>query len=177
MKKGVSHFKMADAFLACSSLGSANQLYIVNVGLWNSIMCALETERILHLGRLSVTPSKKIRLLCYTCPDHEVNLTEAEWLAGIHFLTATGQMCDDKRQEFILLSDTLGATTLKDMINHHKPPGVAEYTILGPFHRAGAPELPLGASLSERSSHRHSWLKCIPPCHSPSESIPSGLTA
>src|SRR5262245_11882950 len=79
----------------------------------------------------------------------EVNLTEAEWLAGIQFLTATGQMCDDKRQEFILLSDTLGATTLKDMINNRKPPGVTEYTILGPFHRPGAPELPLGASLAD----------------------------
>jgi protocatechuate 3,4-dioxygenase beta subunit len=77
----------------------------------------------------------------------EVNLTEAEWLAGIRFLTATGQMCDDKRQEFILLSDTLGATTLKDIINNRKPPGVTEYTILGPFHRPGAPELPLRASL------------------------------
>ncbi len=79
----------------------------------------------------------------------EVNLTEAEWLAGIQFLTATGQMCDDKRQEFILLSDTLGATTLKDMINNRKPPGVTAYTILGPFHRPGAPELPLGASLAD----------------------------
>jgi protocatechuate 3,4-dioxygenase beta subunit len=79
----------------------------------------------------------------------EVSLTEAEWLAGIQFLTATGQMCDDKRQEFILLSDTLGATTLKDLINNRKPSGVTEYTILGPFHRPGAPELPLGASLAD----------------------------
>ncbi|MBF8284582.1 MAG: Hydroxyquinol 1,2-dioxygenase, partial [Anaerolineales bacterium] len=69
------------------------------------------------------------------------NLTEAEWLAGIQFLTATGQMCDDKWQEFILLSDMLGATTMKDIINNRKPSGVTEYTILGPFHRAGAPEL------------------------------------
>jgi hypothetical protein len=42
----------------------------------------------------------------------EVRLTEAEWMAGIEFLTATGQKCDDKRQEFILLSDTLGLSTL-----------------------------------------------------------------
>lgn len=72
----------------------------------------------------------------------EVNLTETEWLAGIQFLTTVGQKCDDKRQEFILLSDTLGATTMKDLINNRKPPGVTEYTILGPFHRASAPELP-----------------------------------
>lgn len=78
----------------------------------------------------------------------EVNLTEAEWLAGIQFLTATGQMCDSKRQEFILLSDTLGATTMKDIINNRKPPGVTEYTILGPFHRTDAPRLSLGDDLA-----------------------------
>src|SRR3990172_7524697 len=48
----------------------------------------------------------------------EVNLTEAEWMAGIQFLTAAGHMCDANRQEFILLSDTLGATTIKDLINN-----------------------------------------------------------
>jgi len=78
----------------------------------------------------------------------EVNLTEAEWLAGIQFLTATGQMCDDKRQEFILLSDTLGATTMKDIVNNRKPPGMTEYTILGPFHRTDAPELPPGSNMA-----------------------------
>jgi len=78
----------------------------------------------------------------------EVNLTEAEWLAGIQFLTAVGQKCDDKRQEFILLSDTLGATTMKDLINHRKPPGVTEYTILGPFHRTDAPEFPLMGNIA-----------------------------
>jgi hydroxyquinol 1,2-dioxygenase len=78
----------------------------------------------------------------------DVNLTEEEWMAGIQFLTATGQKCDDKRQEFILLSDTLGATTMKDIINNRKPPGVTEYTILGPFHRADAPEMPLGADMA-----------------------------
>jgi protocatechuate 3,4-dioxygenase beta subunit len=78
----------------------------------------------------------------------DVNLTEAEWLAGIQFLTAVGQKCDARRQEFILLSDTLGATTLKDILNNRKPPGATEYTILGPFHRANAPALPLGGDLA-----------------------------
>ena len=79
----------------------------------------------------------------------EANLTEAEWLAGIQFLTAVGQKCDEKRQEFILLSDTLGATTLKDITNNRQPPGVTEYTILGPFHRPDAPELPLMGNIAE----------------------------
>jgi protocatechuate 3,4-dioxygenase beta subunit len=78
----------------------------------------------------------------------EVNLTEAEWMAGIQFLTATGHRCDDKRQEFILLSDTLGATTIKDLINNRKPEGMTAYTIFGPFYRNGAPELPLNASIA-----------------------------
>jgi len=79
----------------------------------------------------------------------EVELTEAEWMAGIQFLTATGQKCDDKRQEFILLSDTLGVSMLVDAINHRKPTGATESTVLGPFYVTGAPELPLGADLAE----------------------------
>jgi protocatechuate 3,4-dioxygenase beta subunit len=78
----------------------------------------------------------------------EVGLTETEWLAGIRFLTAVGQKCDEKRQEFILLSDTLGVTTMKDLVNNRKPSGVTEYTILGPFHRPDAPELPLSANIA-----------------------------
>lgn len=78
----------------------------------------------------------------------EVNLTEEEWLTGIQFLTATGQMCDDKRQEFILLSDTLGVTTMKDIINNRKVSGATEYTILGPFHRSDAPEMDLSSNIA-----------------------------
>jgi hydroxyquinol 1,2-dioxygenase len=78
----------------------------------------------------------------------EVNLTEAEWLTGIQFLTAVGKKCDEKRQEFILLSDTLGATTMKDIVNNRKLPGVTEFTILGPFYRPDAPEMQLSASIA-----------------------------
>ncbi|HJZ50480.1 MAG TPA: intradiol ring-cleavage dioxygenase [Roseiflexaceae bacterium] len=79
----------------------------------------------------------------------EVDLTEAEWLQGIQFLTRTGQICDDKRQEFMLLSDTLGVTILVDAINHRALQGETESTVLGPFHREGAEELPFGASISK----------------------------
>src|SRR6478752_9614297 len=78
----------------------------------------------------------------------EVELTEAEWLAGIQFLTATGQKCDDKRQEFILLSDVLGVSMLVDAVNHRKPSGATESTVLGPFHVPDAPGLPMGANIS-----------------------------
>jgi hydroxyquinol 1,2-dioxygenase len=79
----------------------------------------------------------------------EVELTEAEWFAGIQFLTATGQKCDDKRQEYILLSDTLGVSMLVDAINHRKPGTATESTVLGPFYVEGAPEMPLGANIAE----------------------------
>ena len=79
----------------------------------------------------------------------EVELTEEEWMTGIQFLTATGQKCDDKRQEYILLSDTLGVSMLVDALNHRKPSGATESTVLGPFYVAGAPELPSGANIAE----------------------------
>ncbi len=78
----------------------------------------------------------------------EVEPTEAEWMAAIQFLTRTGQTCDDKRQEFILLSDTLGATILVDAINHRKPQGATESTVLGSFHRDGAQVLDLGTNIA-----------------------------
>ena len=77
----------------------------------------------------------------------DVDLKPDEWMAGIQFLTAVGQACDDKRQEFILLSDTLGVSMLVDAINNRKPSGASESTVLGPFHLADAPELPMGANI------------------------------
>jgi hydroxyquinol 1,2-dioxygenase len=67
---------------------------------------------------------------------------------AIDFLTATGQKCDAKRQEFILLSDTLGVSMLVDAVNHRKHPGATESTVLGPFYVGGAPLLPLGADIA-----------------------------
>ena len=74
----------------------------------------------------------------------EIELTQDEWMAAIQFLTATGQMCDDRRQEWILLSDILGVSMLVDAINNRKPADATPSTVLGPFHVAGAPELPPG---------------------------------
>jgi catechol 1,2-dioxygenase len=79
----------------------------------------------------------------------EIEPTEAEWLQAIMFLTETGHKCTDWRQEFILLSDTLGVSMLVDAINHRKPSGASPSTVLGPFHVAGAPELPMGADICQ----------------------------
>jgi hydroxyquinol 1,2-dioxygenase len=106
------------------------------------------------IERFAHTPDARLQVIMTSLVKHlhafirEVNLTEEEWLAGIQFLTATGQLCDERRQEFILLSDTLGASTLKDLINHRKPEGATEWSILGPFYRSGAHELPPGASIA-----------------------------
>ena len=78
----------------------------------------------------------------------EVELTEREWLIAIQFLTATGKKCDDKRQEFILLSDTLGVSMLVDAINHRKPDGATETTVLGPFYVSDAKEMPMWSDIA-----------------------------
>jgi hydroxyquinol 1,2-dioxygenase len=79
----------------------------------------------------------------------EVQLTEAEWMSALKFLTAAGQICTDKRQEFILLSDTLGVSILVDAINNRLPKGASEQTVLGPYYWEGAPDLPMGSDLSK----------------------------
>lgn len=78
----------------------------------------------------------------------EVRPSEAEWFAAIDFLTRTGQISDDARKEFVLLSDTLGVSMLVDQINHAAHDGATESTVLGPFYVANAPEFALGASIA-----------------------------
>lgn len=78
----------------------------------------------------------------------DVSLTEPEWEQGIAFLTQTGHMCTGQRQEFILLSDTLGVSMLVTALNHQRPDGATEATVFGPFHVDDAPEVPQGADLS-----------------------------
>ncbi|HEY3597953.1 MAG TPA: intradiol ring-cleavage dioxygenase [Paraburkholderia sp.] len=70
----------------------------------------------------------------------EVNLTEGEWEQGIRFLTEVGRFTNDKRQEFILLSDTLGLSMLVTAMANRKPAGCTEATVFGPFFVEGAPE-------------------------------------
>jgi hypothetical protein len=77
----------------------------------------------------------------------EIEPTQEEWFEAIQFLTRVGHMCDEWRQEFILLSDVLGVSMLVDAINNRKPSGASESAVLGPFHVAGAPELPMGANI------------------------------
>lgn len=106
------------------------------------------------LDRIKNTPSPRLREIMTALIQHlhafarEVRLTEDEWFEGIRFLTDTGHITDDERQEFILLSDTLGLSMLVIAQNNRKPPGCTEATVFGPFHVAEAPEYPLGSDIS-----------------------------
>jgi hydroxyquinol 1,2-dioxygenase len=79
----------------------------------------------------------------------EVRLTETEWIAAMQWLTATGQISDDKRMEFILASDVLGLSMLVVQMNHRFDSRATPATVLGPFHIEGSPELEFGADMSE----------------------------
>lgn len=75
----------------------------------------------------------------------DVNLTHAEWNAGIAFLEGCGEISDKERHEFVLLSDVLGMSSLVDML-HNTPEGTSS-SVLGPFHISGSPPLAVGADL------------------------------
>ena len=99
-----------------------------------------------------ITPRARQISASLVCHLHafvrEIEPTEVEWAAAIAFLTRTGQACTDTRQEFILLSDTLGVSTLVDAINHRLPGGATETTVLGPFYVQSAPEHALGDDIA-----------------------------
>jgi hydroxyquinol 1,2-dioxygenase len=105
--------------------------------------------------RFGATPDPRLREVIQSLVRHlhgfvrDVEPSFAEWEAAISFLTRTGHKCDDKRQEFILLSDTLGVSMLVDAINHRLPEGATPTTVLGPFYVENAPELPLGAEVAQ----------------------------
>jgi len=79
----------------------------------------------------------------------EVRLTEAEWMTAIQWLGQTGQISDEKRQEFILASDVLGLSMLVVQMNHRLDPDATPNTVLGPFHIDGSPPLAFGADMSD----------------------------
>ena len=91
----------------------------------------------------------------------EVKLTEAEWMQGIEFLTAVGQKCDDKRQETILLSDTLGLSMLVVALNHRKPPGCTEATVFGPFHTDKAANFKNGDDLGGGAAGEPAFIRGV----------------
>ncbi len=89
----------------------------------------------------------------------DVKLTEAEWFQAIDFITRCGHITDDKRQEFILLSDVLGLSMLTVAMNNDKPPGCTEATVFGPFHVEGAPHYALGDDIANGAKGTPCWVR------------------
>jgi hydroxyquinol 1,2-dioxygenase len=112
------------------------------------------------VARLGKTRDARLKQVMSSLVKHlhafakEVKLTEEEWFEGIKFLTAVGQKCDDKRQEFILLSDVLGLSMMVVSLNHKTGPGATEATVLGPFFAHGAKEYGYGADLREGATQK-----------------------
>ena len=106
------------------------------------------------LARYDESPNARLKEVMQAAIRHlhafarEVDLQRDEWFAGIQWLTATGQMCSDTRQEFILLSPTRsGLSTLVEMLSYSGAEGTTENTVLGPFYAAGSPDRANGESM------------------------------
>src|SRR5262249_16080038 len=103
---------------------------------------------------LSQTTDARLKSIMISLVRHlhdfvrDIDLSFDEWNRAIDFLTRTGQMCSDRRQEFILLSDTLGLSMLVDAINARMPKGATESTVLAPFYAAWGVEAPVGSDIS-----------------------------
>ena len=89
----------------------------------------------------------------------EVRLSEAEWQKGIEFLTAAGHITDDRRQEFILLSDTLGASMQTIAINNEAYADATEATVFGPFFVDDAPSVQLGGDIAGGANGQACWVE------------------
>jgi protocatechuate 3,4-dioxygenase beta subunit len=100
------------------------------------------------------TPDLRLKQVMTSLVQHlhafvkDVELTEEEWAAAIDFLTRTGRMCSDVRQEFILLSDVLGVSMLVETLNHRTGGTSTESTVLGPFHMVESPPRQLGDDIA-----------------------------
>jgi hydroxyquinol 1,2-dioxygenase len=108
------------------------------------------------LAQMAATENPRLKEIADAAVRHlhafarEVNLTPEEWLQGIQFMTAVGQACSQVRQEFILLSDVLGLSAVVNALHDKKARELGtQSSLLGPFFREGAPELPAGAQIVE----------------------------
>src|SRR5499427_11056853 len=114
------------------------------------IMRAIDENTITEdvVEQVSFTQDARLRKIMASLVRHlqafarEVDLTPDEWLAGIRFLTEVGQKCTPFRQEFILLSDTLGLSSLVNALHDRRATGTCtKSSLLGPFYRHDAPAM------------------------------------
>ena len=109
--------------------------------------------------------NKRVKFLVDSLVKHlhafikETKPSMEEWMYGINFLTKTGQLCTDWRQEYILLSDTLGVSMLVETLNNNKDAGETESTVLGPFHVSHAPRYENGANICLDGKGEPVWVR------------------
>lgn len=121
------------------------------------------TERV--VASFDATPDPRTRQIMQAAVRHlhaflcDVRLTEAEWKHGIDFLTAAGHITDSRRQEFILLSDTLGASMQTIIINNEADANATEATVLGPFFVEDAPRIEQGGDIAGGAAGQPCWVE------------------
>ncbi len=114
--------------------------------------------------RFDACPDARLRELMQSLAKHlhgfaaEVGLTEEECDVAIRMLTETGHITDERRQEFILWSDTMGLSMLVDAMAHELPAGATESTVLGPFYVPGSPLRDYGANIAEQEAGLPAWV-------------------
>ena len=107
------------------------------------------------LDRWNAVPNPRLHRIMQSMIRHlhafvrDIEPTEQEWLTAIEWLTLTGQLSTDKRQEFILASDVVGVSMLVDCINHRLPGGATPTTVTGPFHVDDSPDLDDGGNIAK----------------------------
>ena len=117
------------------------------------------------LASFDDTPDPRLKQITRALVTHlhaflrEVRPTEREWQQAIDFLTATGHLTDDRRQEFILLSDTLGASMQTIAINNEAYANATEATVFGPFFVADAPLVELGGDIAGGAAGEPCWVE------------------
>ncbi|GLU86753.1 protocatechuate 3,4-dioxygenase subunit beta [Kocuria sp. NBRC 114282] len=121
------------------------------------------TERVLAPFAQTQDPRLKTVMESLTRHLHafirDVRLTEDEWNAAIEFLTAVGHITDDRRQEFVLLSDVLGASMQTIAVNNEAYENATEATVFGPFFVEDAPEIPIGGNIAGGASGQPCWVE------------------
>lgn len=117
------------------------------------------------LASFANTPDPRLKQVLQSLTRHlhsfvrDVRLTEQEWNAAIEFLTAVGHVTDDKRQEFVLLSDVLGASMQTIAVNNEAYADATEATVFGPFFVEDAPEIPLGGDIAGDAPGQPCWVE------------------
>jgi hydroxyquinol 1,2-dioxygenase len=111
------------------------------------------------------TPSPRLKQLMQALTRHlhafvrETRLTMPEWDAAIRFLTRCGHITDDRRQEFILLSDVLGLSMQTIAVNNEAYGDATEATVFGPFFVEGSPEIPIGGDIANGAKGKPCWVE------------------